>query len=273
MKTKYLNLISQREPFEYVERAMIYIKDGMVVSFTEETGETNLPVASMHMLYLGPGCSISHEAAIMCAKHDCYIAFSKGGLNVHSVWHSGRWKNPEFLVKQVLTQKFHKLEAAKKLAIKRGLDKEKIKNCGSIEELLGIEASFAKREYAILSEKFGVYFKRDQKSKEGVNSYITILNNLLYNYISSIIYAVGYSPSIGFIHGYKRRGGLVFDIADLYKKRLVLDPAFETLQFKKKPSNQKMMRDLSERLKMDRGKMVKEIISILKEICDSDNYK
>ena len=57
------------------------------------------------------------------------------------------------------------------------------------------------------------------------NQLITSCNTALYALISSILYSLGLSPRIGFIHSGSPLP-FVYDIADLYKPELVFDLAF-----------------------------------------------
>ena len=70
-------LISDREPFLLVEQARISVSGNSVV-VKRKDGISNVPVSSIHCLMLGAGTSITSDAAAMCAKHNCYIAFVRG---------------------------------------------------------------------------------------------------------------------------------------------------------------------------------------------------
>ncbi|HEY5236254.1 MAG TPA: CRISPR-associated endonuclease Cas1, partial [Rhabdochlamydiaceae bacterium] len=237
MKIPFDTLITDREPLILIERSKIEVSGSHVVSRDKE-GSFNVPISSIHCLLLGNGISITAEAASLCAKHNCYIAFVKGGLNAHSIWHAGRYPDPKPLVKQVRNHydPVKRLRIAKNLMSLRvnyignpfnlNLSIEEIENSYSVEQLLGKEGSFARKNYAQLAAKYGRTFKREQDSKNGLNSSITVANNALYNFIATILISKGLSPSIGFLHGQSRRGGLVFDIADVFKHPLYFEEVF-----------------------------------------------
>ena len=239
MNIPYGTIITDREPFVLIEKSKISINKGSVIA-TNKNGVMNIPISSIHMLMLGYGCSITSEASILCAKHNCFISFVKGGCNSHSIWHSGRYSNPKTLMAQCIlsSDPIRRLEVAKKLMNKRISYLEEyidikshllqIENCKTIEQILGLEGAITRKVYNINASKNNINFKRDQLSKNsGPNSNLTILNNCLYSFVTSILVSLGYSPSVGFIHGQTRRGGLTFDIADIFKSPLYIKEAFD----------------------------------------------
>lgn len=260
-------LVTDKEPLLFIEKSIIKMDDGELVAFSKKNRFVIQP-ASLMLLYLGTGTSITQEAAIFCALHDCFISFSRGGIYVHSVWHSGRWSSPERIVNQALlhSDKEKRLLISKNLILKR-MNKEyvdettlnKIKNVKSINELLGHEANWAKSIYKKEAEISNIKFKRDFKGTDKVNGRLNLLNNALYSLTTSIIIATGLHPSVGFIHGKTRRGGLAFDLADIYKYELTIKPAFripDEMDYKK------IMLCLNKDLKNNNYKIIKEMVNI-----------
>ena len=113
-------LVTDKEPLLFFEKTLIRVDDGELVALNKN-GRFVIQPASTLMIYLGTGTSITQEASIMCALHDCFISFSRGGVYVHSVWHSGRWSDPSYLVNQALLHNDpeKRLFIAKKLISKR----------------------------------------------------------------------------------------------------------------------------------------------------------
>jgi len=247
------------------------VENGNLLSVRSDKKVDVIPVANLAVLVLGPGTSISGDAARLCAKHDCYVSFARGGFNIHSVWHTGRYQDPQPLLRQALlfSDPIKKLEVAKKLTkirVKKegGAQKEleRIESFSELSNLLSFEGLWAKQKYKDLACEFSTKFKRDQNSIEGVNGKLSLLNNLLYSYVTTIILSMGLSPSMGFVHGSTRRGGLTFDVADIFKMELVMIPAFMHPGI----SNQAAMHNLSRKLKSKRSRISKEIISIISDI-------
>ncbi len=267
-------LITDREPFYFIERATLGVRDGCVIAKRKD-GNLNIPISSIHLLILGNGVSISSEATILCAKHNCYIAFVRGGLNAHSIWHCGRYQKPENLVMQVKKHSDHikRVETAKKLIKLRlnyiketfvsHIDHNDIDECTSIEQLLGLEGSITRKTYTSLSSRYDIGFKRDNISREGINSSLTLANNFLYNYVATLLIPLGFSPSIGFLHGQTRRGGLVFDIADIFKYPIFMEDVFSG---KYVNDHQSLMRNMSKKISSNRNFWTKQIISCVSDL-------
>lgn len=275
MKKQFDLLASDKMPLFLIEQGKVSVKDDIVV-MSNKDGDFPVPISSVMLLVMGIGSSISSEAAIMCAKNDCYIAFSRGGLNFHSIWHSGRYRDPDKLMRQVsiFADNEKKLKAAKFLFLKR-LEfaneltdemKAKIESTNNIYSLLGYEANWAKNRYRELCVKYlgGESFKRDKKSNEGVNGKLSLLNNVLYNYCTASLLCLGFDPSIGFLHGKTRRGGLTFDVADVLKTNLVLEYAFKN----HKTSNQAAIRDFCNILSEKNNGIFLKIEKIMLELIE-----
>lgn len=269
-------LLTEKEIIMFFEKTIIRMDNGELVGFKEKQ-RIVIPVANLIFLFLGTGTSITQEAAIFAAYHDCYVAFSRGGAYVHSIWHSGRWSDPKRIVNQSLmhSNKEVRLDIAKKLILKRMINEnldiyteEKINNATKINELLGYEASWAKKIYkteAVLSNIND--FKRNFDSNDIVNMRLNLLNNAFYGLTTAIIIATGLHPSIGFIHGQSRRGGLSFDIADIYKLDLTIKPSFRTPQI---IDNKRLLYDFNYKLKDNNDKILKEIVELCLKIGEGD---
>lgn len=235
MNKPYDFLVSDKQPFLYIEKSIIRMKDGFLVSLQGENGINIISPSSHLILLLGTGTSITQEAAIFSAQHDMDIAFVRGGSNVHSYFKEARFQDPYRLVNQIKNQDLYKVEIAKELLKLRfkllKLDKNKIQEIDqyySIDELTLFEARWAKsiyRQFCFKNNKQN--FKRDFNGTDLINERLNILNNVLYSLCTSIILSCHLSPSIGFIHGYSRRGGFSFDLADLIKTPTTVKMAFE----------------------------------------------
>lgn len=270
MKKEFDFLASDKEPFFYVEYGKIKQHRGLVYLHKSTGEKESIPIASIMSIFMGPGTSITHDAARLCAEQDCYISIVNGGSNVHSIWHAGRWAKPDNLTRQVLafSNPKKKLQVAKKLLEQKfkstgqvGFISD-IKNVDTSASLLSLEAVAAKRNYRNLAEERGISFTRDRKSIEGVNGRVSLLSNLVYHYMTTVCYIYGYNPSLGFLHGLTRRGGLAFDLADTVKQDLVLIPSFDGEG--KDPKT--LMYNLSEQLKRKRSNVFKGVGDLLDKV-------
>jgi CRISPR-associated endonuclease Cas1 len=155
------------------------------------------------------------------------------------------------------------LELKFKNSLENKEDIDAIKNIENINKLLSFEAVVAKKTYSKLKTQYNLNsFIRDKESTEGVNGRLTLLNNALYTFCTAVIIAYGFHPSVGFIHGKTRRGGLSFDVADIFKYDLTLNPAFRDLNLTEK----ELVMNFSSSLKRNNFRKIKEILHVLKWI-------
>lgn len=264
-------ILTEKEPIVFFSKSIIKMDDGELVAYNK-LGRFPIQPASTLVIFLGAGTSITQEAAIFCALHDCVVAFSRGESYVHSIWHSGRWSDPISIVNQALLQSddIKRLQLAKNITKKRMINEysddfnlNKIDNATSINQLLGYEANWAKSIYKKEAELSKISFKRDFNGLDDVNMRLNLLNNALYSLTTAIIISTGLHPSIGFIHGKSRRGGLSFDLADIYKYKLTIKPAFRM------PSSmkfQEIMFYFSKDIKENNFKIIKEMVDICLKI-------
>lgn len=107
---------------------------------------------------------------------------------------------------------------------------------GSIEELLGLEGWLARELYRACARPTGFddEFKREpgrprpRQPTADPNSLLDHGNYIAYGLASVVCWILGLPPSLAVVHGQTRRGGLVFDVADVVKDAIVLPIAFAT---------------------------------------------
>lgn len=267
MNKPYDFLTSDKEPFIYFDKSMIRMDDGFLTAFNGKNGKMIISPSSHMVLLLGMGTSISQDAAIFSAQHDMDIAFLRGDSNVHTVMKEIRMQDPYRLVNQVKNQEKHKLEIARELLkLRFKLLKyensfiNQIYDLKTIEEITLFEARWTKDVYKTLCIKNNIGdFKRDFKGSDIVNARLNILNNSLYSLCTSIALACHCSPSIGFIHGFSRRGGFSFDLADIIKTPTTVKMSFES-DFS--IDSRKLMKQLMTEIKRDKSKLTKILINV-----------
>lgn len=256
MKNEYDFLFTDKIPFLYFEKTKIVMKDGFLVALNGEKGIEAISVASTAMIILGYGTSITQEAALECSKYNCLLVFSRGGFNFHTILQEQRFKNTESLLNQFELFKNHKLDIAKEfLKLRLMIDlkttnfNEKIESFENEFVLMGNEANYYKKTYKKFCEKFKIEgFTRDKdyeikrykknydfeklSDNEKINGRLNITNNVLYSYCAALAFSLSLEPSLGFIHGETRRGGLSFDLADIIKiqttTKLSFNPKYKT---------------------------------------------
>lgn len=233
-----------KKPFDFLttdkqvclfrEKAMIRMDDGFLVALKGNAGKETIAPASHLLLLLGAGTSISQEAAIFAAYNDMQVAFLRGGCNIHSFFMSGRYQNPESILHQA------RLVDSKKLVIAQWLLHYRLRRHGygqhlideiyqqqDVASLTAWEGRWAKAVYKNHALNRKMKFTRDFGGSDSVNAKLNLLNNALYSMCTAICLACGVHPSLGFIHGFTRRGGLAFDLADVIKNDTTLPIAFD----------------------------------------------
>lgn len=265
-KKPYDFLASEKEPLLYLEASIVCINDGFLTVRSGKEGFKTIAPSGHLLLLLGAGTSITQEAAIFASFHDLQISFARGHCNIHSFFMSGRFQDPLAITNQVRLLDTAKLDTAKKLLkirLLRNKDSreliEEAMNLKDLPSLVAWEARWTKQIYREFVQEFQVpRFVRDFDAKDSINSKLNILNNALYSICTAICFSCGLHPSIGFLHGYTRRGGLSFDLADIYKNQTTLPIAFN----RKINSNKDCMYALAEKLKENNYKVIKNMISI-----------
>ena len=104
-----------------------------------------------------------------------------------------------------------------------------VADCNSVNEVLNREAVLTKSLYKIIIEatKYGEFTRSKRGTGQDLaNQFLDYGNYLMYGLAATSLWVLGIPHGLAVLHGKTRRGGLVFDIADLLKDALVLPQAF-----------------------------------------------
>lgn len=263
-KLKLDNLVTDKIPVFLIERVVLKVENNCVVGIKKDAKKV-IPTRQIHLLCLGNGVSFTSDVANLCAKHNCFISFTKGGLNNHSYWNLGKYKDPKPTIFQSLCQ----FDSEKRLHIAKYMFDKRLKyvdpdlhpnldNKLNIESIIGCEGNMMRSIYSRNLPDGILRKERDLR----INKCISLQNHLLYNFISTLILSYGFNPNIGILHGKTRRGAFSFDIADIFKVPLILK------HIKKQDLESNPLRSLSKRLMENNNKWVKEIMVALRDIKD-----
>ena len=226
-----LPMLRDRYPFVYLEHGRLEVDDSSIKWISAEHEIFRIPVATVSTLLLGPGTSVTHEAVKVLAETNCSVCWvGEDSLRFYAVGQSPTATTYN-LKKQITlaTDPEKSLTVARKMFAYR-FPAEEIAH-KNLKELMTLEGSRVKQLYIELAKKYfvnwqgRVYKVGDFQLSDITNQLITSANTALYALISSIIYSLGLSPHIGFIHSGSPLP-FVYDIADLYKAELVFDLAF-----------------------------------------------
>lgn len=215
----------------YVEHCKID-QDAKAVAAHDANGKTPIPCASLTLLMLGPGTSVTHAAIRALAENGCMVVwtgeeavrlYAQGMGETRSarnmLWQAYLCTNPTrrlAVVKRMYTMRFDEV-----------LDPEL-----TLEQVRGREGVRVRDAYAKASRETGLewhgrsYRRESWKDADPVNRALSAANSCLYGVCHAAIVSAGYSPALGFIHTGKMLS-FVYDIADLYKVETTIPVAFQ----------------------------------------------
>jgi CRISPR-associated protein Cas1 len=192
-----------------------------------------LPIATIGTLLLGPGTTLTHEAVKVLAAANCGVCWvGEDSLIFYAVGQTPTADTRNFRLQMELScDKIKSVEVARRMFAVRfpaaDLAGKKLK------EMMGMEGYRVRQLYEEMAKKYGVGWQGRSfqpgkfEMSDMTNKILTSANAALYGILLSSIYALGYSPHIGFIHSGSPLP-FVYDMADLYKERLCIDLAFST---------------------------------------------
>ena len=230
------------------------------------------PLRKIDFLILAGNIEIDTKIISKLTKEDISILiFNKGFSFIHPI----SSKNAELKKKQYFALN-------KRIEIAKWIIKEKIKrnflgiefdfsvfeNVKNIDEILGIEGSFAKtyfKKYFSLFDKRLVKGYRSKRPPEDVvNAMMSFLYTIVYYEITNVIIKNGLEPQIGYLHEpFRSHNALSSDILELFRSDI---DKFVYKLFKEKTLNKKDF-DTSYRLRNESRKRIwKEIKEFLENL-------
>ena len=223
--------IRGRMTFIYLEHCKLNRVDS-AITVADDKGIIHIPAASISVLLLGPGTSVTHRAMELIGDAGVSIVWvGEHGVRFYA---SGRplTHRSKLLMRQaelVSNQRLH-LGVVRKMYEMRfpGEDVSKL----TMQQLRGREGSRIRAVYRRASKEWDVpwngreYDPDDFGGGDPVNQALSAGHACLYGLAHAVIEALGCSPGLGFVHvGHDR--SFVYDIADLYKAELTIPIAFQ----------------------------------------------
>ena len=249
----------------FIEHCKISVEDGRVIYLNHNDGATHaLAYRNTPFLLLGPGTSITQAAARLLASERVPFGFCGGQesplfTSEEIVWQlsSDEYGPSEYMQQwaKLWFDEARRLAAAKHFFIKRlqmsrrvwseemhinpkkliTPDIEtKLAACSTTNEVLTLEARLTKATYAEFAKmrELGEFsrvrgIESTATKMDLVNKLLDSGNYLAYGFAASALAGIGIPHGFPVMHGKTRRGGLVFDVADLVKDAIVLPEAFK----------------------------------------------
>lgn len=222
--------IRDRLSFLYVEHCVINRSDS-AISVTDVKGVTNIPVAIIGVLLIGPGSNVTHRAMELLGDSGaCVMWVGEKGIRCYSC---GRPLTHSSRLLEIQARKVSNIHS--RLAVARRMYEMRFPGEDfsrmTMQQLRGREGSRVRSAYKKASKETGIWWSgrnydpNDFDSGDVVNQALSAANVCLYGIAHSVIVALGCSPGLGFIHtGHDR--SFVYDLADIYKADLSIPLAF-----------------------------------------------
>lgn len=159
----------------------------------------------------------------MWLDDDLRLRVAKSFLKTRIEWTEEAWSKSLPLLKNRVS--FPSKDADKLLV--------SLRSVSTTEALLSAEGHWAKAAYKALARGFNIadFTRQENPAPDGsamtmVNGMLNHGNYLAYGIAAVALHALGISFALPVLHGKTRRGGLVFDIADLFKDFTSMPLAF-----------------------------------------------
>jgi CRISP-associated protein Cas1 len=233
MRLKDLQTLPKvRDSFSYlyVEHCKVD-RDEKAIAFHDKDGRTPVPCASLTLLLLGPGTSVTHAAIQTLADCGCLVMWT-GEMGVRFY---AQGMGETRAARNLLRQSFLCSIPSLRLKVVRRMYEmrfpEAIPPDLTLEQLRGREGVRVRDAYAKASRETGVpwsgrSYKRDNwNDADPINRALSSAHSCLYGIVHAAIVSAGYSTALGFIHTGKMLS-FVYDIADLYKADITVPMAF-----------------------------------------------
>ena len=228
---RQLARFDDRLSFLYVEHARIDQCE-KAIAVHDAAGSTPVPVASLALLMLGPGTSITHAAVQALADNNCLVAWVGEEAVRYYAHGTGGTRSSRNLQRQATlwADADQRIEVVKRMYRRRFEDH--IDPGLTLQQLRGKEGVRVREAYARASEATGIlwsgrsYQRGNWSAADPVNRALSTANACLYGVVHAALVSAGYSAALGFIHTGKQLS-FVYDIADLYKVDITIPLAFE----------------------------------------------
>ena len=228
-----LTRFGDRLSFLYLEKGHIE-QHLQSIAYVTEHESVPIPAASLALLLLGPGTTITHAAIKNLADCNCLVAWcGEEGTRFYSHGRGGTYQADKLLRQAEL----YCNQRTRGQVVRRMYEKrfgQLVEPNLTIEQVRGREGYRVRNAYQAAAQRFGVpwhgrsYNPLDWDSADPLNRALSAANACLHGLVQAGIITAGYSPAIGFIHTGKAMS-FVYDIADLYKVSMIVPMVFQVV--------------------------------------------
>lgn len=215
----------------YFEHGRLEVDDSSVKWIGADRTVLRVPVATLSVILLGPGTTVTHAAVKACADCNTPICWvGDEAVRFYAVGITPTHDNTRARLQSKLHASSTKnAEVARRMFTKRFPD---VDVCSTtVAELRGMEGHRVRALYKEMGDRYGVTWKGRNYNPDNwdvsdtINKAVSAANAGLYALTAAIVCSMGYLPSLGFIHT-AGTWPFIFDVADVYKPVTALPAAF-----------------------------------------------
>jgi CRISPR-associated protein Cas1 len=275
---------SDRHGLCWLERGNLVAEDGTVsfrtAGFADlPPGTYAIPHQTVSFILLGPGATLSHDAARILARHSTGLAMvGEGGVRLYA----SLPPQPDQATRARAQARMW-ADPVKRSTVVRRMYAWRLGEIFPDDEitvLRGIEGARAKAIYKRLAQQFGIpwsgrrYDRADPDAADHPNQAINHASTAVLGLAQLAVAITGTIPQLGFIHedsGF----ALPLDIADLFRDSVTVPVAFAAVkqrssgEAKDEPLERTVRRLAGKRFRQD--KLVVQMIDRIKELFDADD--
>lgn len=275
---------ADRHGLLWLERGNLVADDGTVnfrtAGFADlPAGTYGIPHQTVSFLLLGPGSTLSHDAARILARHGTGVAMvGEGGVRLYA----SMPPQPDQATR-ARAQARAWADPARRLGVARRMYAWRLGEIlpeDDIAVLRGIEGARMKALYKRLAEQFGIswhhrlYDRAEPEATDQPNQAINHAATAVLGLAQLAVAVAGAIPQLGFIH---EDSGFAFplDIADLFRDSVTVPVAFAAVkqrqagEHRDEPLERTVRRLAGKRFRQD--KLVVQMIDRIKELFDADD--
>ncbi len=273
---------ADRHGLLWLNRGRLYVEDGTLRFATAGFGEMQagdyvLAFQTVSVVLLGPGCTVSHDALRLLARHGTgLLAVGEDGVRFYASMPFG--PDDSLLARRQVrawsNEDSRRLIARRMYAWRLG----ELLPSTDIAVLRGIEGARVKESYRTLARQFGIEWlgrKYDRKNPERDDNPNQALNHAATAVEGAAMIAVAATatlPQLGFIHE-DSGNSFCLDIADLFRDSLTVPIAFGAVRERLRRPDQpieRCVRQLAGKT-LRRQKVIPAMIERIKELFDADD--
>lgn len=268
----------------WLERGNLVAEDGTISFRTAgfgdlQAGSYGIPHQTVSFILLGPGSTLSHDAARILARHGTGLAMiGEGGVRLYA----SLPPQPDQATR-ARAQARAWADPVRRIAVARRMYAWRLGEVlpeDEITVLRGIEGARMKALYRRMAEQFGIgwsgrnYDRGDPEAADHPNQAINHASTAVLGLAQLAVAISGAIPQLGFIH---EDSGFAFplDVADLFRDGVTVPVAFAAVKQRRsgqhagEPLERTVRRLAGKRFRQE--KLVVQMIDRIKELFDADD--